>query len=57
MRRSAVLLALLTVRAVVLGVGGPWALFSVCCCYSLLGARLVALLVFVRQSCWRSWLR
>ena len=52
MRRSAVQLALMTVRVAVLGPGGPWLLFSVCCCYSWLGARWVAL-VFVRQSCWR----
>ena len=53
MCRSAVPLALLMVRVVVPGVGGPWALFSVCCCYSSLEARLVALLAFVHQSCWR----
>ena len=55
MRRSAVPLAFMTVRLAVPGVGGPWALFSVCCCYSWLGARWLALLVFVRQSCWRPW--
>ena len=48
-------LTLMMVRAAVPGVGGPWALSSVCCCYPLLGARWVALLVFVRQSCWRPW--
>ena len=37
------------------GVGGPWALFSVCCCYPWLGARWVALLPFVGRSCWRPW--
>ena len=53
--RSAVPLALMMVRVVVPGVGGPWALFSVCCRYSWFGARWVALLAFVRQFCWRLW--
>ena len=43
-------LALMMMRVVIPGVGVPWALFSVCCCYFLLGARWVALLAFVRQS-------
>ena len=52
---SAVPLALLLVRVAVPDVGGPWALFSVCCCYFCPGARWVAQLAFVRQSCWRPW--
>ena len=50
---SVVPLALMMVMVAVRGVGGPWALFSVCCCYSWQGAWWVALLAFVRQSCWR----
>ena len=48
-------LALMMVGVAVPGVGGPWVLFSVCCCYPWLGARWVALVAFVRQSCWRPW--
>ena len=48
-------LALMMVRVAVPGVGGPWALFSVCCCYSWLGARWVARLAFLRQSCSLPW--
>ena len=44
-------LASMMVGVSVPGVGGPWALFSACCCYPWLGARSVALLAFVRQSC------
>ena len=43
-------LALMVVRVAVPAGGGPWASFSVCCCYSWLGARWVVLLAFVRQS-------
>ena len=54
-RRSGVPLALLMVRVADPGVGGPWALFGACCCFFWLGTRWVALLAFVRQSCWRLW--
>ena len=47
-------LALMMVGVAFPGVGAPWALFGVCCCYPWLGARWVALLAFVYQSCWRS---
>ena len=47
----AVPLALMMVRLVIPGEGGPLAFFSVCCCYSWLGAWWVALLAIVRQSC------
>ena len=50
-----VLLALMMAGLLVPAVGGPWALFSVCCCYSWLRARWVALPAFVSQSCWRPW--
>ena len=52
---SAVPLALMMVRVVVPGVGGPWALLSLCGCCSWLVARWVVLLAFVRQSCWHPW--
>ena len=61
MFRSAVPLVVTMVRVLVLGVGSPgpvgrpWALLRVGCCYSWLGARWVALLAFVHQSCWCLW--
>ena len=61
MFRSTLPLVVMMVRVVVLGVdapgrvGGPWVLFSAGCCYSWLGAWWVALLAFVRQSCWCLW--
>ena len=48
-------LALMMVGVAVPGVGGPWALFGVCCCYLWLGARWVALVALVRQPSWRPW--
>ena len=48
-------LALMMVGVTFPGVGGPWHLSSVCCSYPWLGALSVALLAFVRQSCWRPW--
>ena len=48
-------LALMMVRVVFPAVGGPRALFSVCCCYFWLAARGVMLLAFVCQSCWGRW--
>ena len=47
--------ALMMVGVAVPAVGGPWVLSSVSCWYPWLGARWVALVVFVRQSSWRPW--